>query len=299
VVFAARTGIFGSRLRIAGGVGASRLQFYSALTYECLRDCWWCFRPRRREQLNVDAHTRFMKGVARWSQETGVPAHASLTGGEPLLRVRHALDLAACASSLGIGLTVISSGRPDLNAADVKTLASLGVEFAVSLDSCDQAIHDSGRGPGSFKQATHLLAAASDAGARQKTVMILTEETAPTIDETIHFVRNTYGVRDIVLQTPIVDAAHQLARTAKTLSADETERIRRSHPDAHIRVYASGLDSLNLSPEGILYMQEPPHEVRILGHSGTVNETDLLHKVWRHHSAPSWPIVDPGAAGGA
>ncbi|HOG98225.1 MAG TPA: radical SAM protein [Methanothrix soehngenii] len=120
------------------------------LTAACNLSCQYCRASASHEQdlgeLDTDEAKRFVESIAPRKPML------ILSGGEPLLRP-DLFQIIRLAVSLGIRVSLASNGTlitPEL----AKEIADSGVSrVSISLDGADAAMHDLGRGQGSFKRS--------------------------------------------------------------------------------------------------------------------------------------------------
>jgi radical SAM protein len=126
------------------------------------KHCRACAQPSRHPHELTSAQSR-----ALISQIASFPKPPVLvfTGGDPMKRedifdlVRHAVDS-------GLNAAMTPSATPLVTETAVRKLRDAGLSrLAVSLDSCDAALHDAFRGvPGSFARTLEIMRYARDAG---------------------------------------------------------------------------------------------------------------------------------------
>lgn len=120
------------------------------LTAACNLSCQYCRASASHEpdqgELDTDEAKRFVESIAPRKPML------ILSGGEPLLRP-DLFPIIRLAVSLGIRVSLASNGTlitPEL----AKEIADSGVSrVSISLDGADAAMHDLGRGQGSFKRS--------------------------------------------------------------------------------------------------------------------------------------------------
>jgi len=120
------------------------------LTAACNLSCQYCRASASHEpdqgELDTDEAKRFVESIAPRKPML------ILSGGEPLLRP-DLFQIIRLAVSLGIRVSLASNGTlitPEL----AKEIADSGVSrVSISLDGADAAMHDLGRGQGSFKRS--------------------------------------------------------------------------------------------------------------------------------------------------
>ncbi len=120
------------------------------LTAACNLSCRYCRASASHEpdqgELDTDEAKRFVESIAP------LKPMLILSGGEPLLRP-DLFQIIRLAVSLGIRVSLASNGTlitPEL----AKEIADSGVSrVSISLDGADAAMHDLGRGQGSFKRS--------------------------------------------------------------------------------------------------------------------------------------------------
>ena len=120
------------------------------LTAACDLSCQYCRASASHEpdqgELDTDEAKRFVESIAPRKPML------ILSGGEPLLRP-DLFQIIRLAVSLGIRVSLASNGTlitPEL----AKEIADSGVSrVSISLDGADAAMHDLGRGQGSFKRS--------------------------------------------------------------------------------------------------------------------------------------------------
>jgi len=120
------------------------------LTAACNLSCQYCRASASHEpdlgELDTDEAKRFVESIAP------LKPMLILSGGEPLLRP-DLFQIIRLAVSLGIRVSLASNGTlitPEL----AEEIADSGVSrVSISLDGADAAMHDLGRGQGSFKRS--------------------------------------------------------------------------------------------------------------------------------------------------
>ncbi len=120
------------------------------LTAACNLSCQYCRASASHEpdqgELDTDEAKRFVESIAP------LKPMLILSGGEPLLRP-DLFQIIRLAVSLGIRVSLASNGTlitPEL----AKEIADSGVSrVSISLDGADAAMHDLGRGQGSFERS--------------------------------------------------------------------------------------------------------------------------------------------------
>ncbi|WP_348304499.1 radical SAM/SPASM domain-containing protein [Methanothrix sp.] len=120
------------------------------LTATCNLSCQYCRASASHEtdqgELDTDEAKRFVESIAP------LKPMLILSGGEPLLRP-DLFQIIRLAVSLGIRVSLASNGTL-ITQRLAKEIADSGVSrVSISLDGADAAMHDLGRGQGSFKQS--------------------------------------------------------------------------------------------------------------------------------------------------
>lgn len=121
------------------------------LTAACNLSCQYCRASAShepdRDELDTDEAKRFVESIAP------LKPMLILSGGEPLLRP-DLFPIIRRAVSLGIRVSLASNGTLITTKLGEKIADSGVSRVSISLDGADAAMHDLGRGQGSFEQAT-------------------------------------------------------------------------------------------------------------------------------------------------
>ncbi|MCY3018034.1 MAG: radical SAM protein [Planctomycetota bacterium] len=204
-----------------GDAGTRRLYSVTlAVTNRCPLHCWHCYNAGRAQ---TDLSLEALKHIARQLQNLGAVI-VTLTGGEPLERrdleqIVAAFDDRTCLflNTTGLGLT----------AQRARLLKEAGLFAAgISLDSADEAEHDSKRGRlGAHRAALDALRLAAEAGLYPYAIAVATRELlAPASFHGFLDFAARAGAREVHLLEP--SATGRLAgRSDVTLSASERHQI--------------------------------------------------------------------------
>ncbi|MGE4380516.1 MAG: radical SAM protein, partial [Methanothrix sp.] len=120
------------------------------LTAACNLSCRYCRASASHEpdqgELDTDEAKRFVESIAP------LKPMLILSGGEPLLRP-DLFQIIRLAVSLGIRVSLASNGTL-ITSGLAEEIADSGVSrVSISLDGADAAMHDHGRGQGSFERS--------------------------------------------------------------------------------------------------------------------------------------------------
>jgi len=156
------------------------------ITSQCNRRCTYCFLPADFFSSGMRMSVESFSGVVDWSQHNGV-TEITLLGGEPSLHPAF-VEMANLAAKENLGVRVVTNGARRfrrLLAGDEIGPHNL-TRVAVSLDTLDEAIQDSFRGPGCWQDA-------------QATISLLRERCVP-FDINVTAVRSVLDGIDALIE---------------------------------------------------------------------------------------------------
>lgn len=135
------------------------------ITNRCNLNCRHCLRDQERETI-TDLPLELFKKILRRAREAYGINYATLTGGEPLMYPELA-QLFSFVTEEDFAIALVSNGyfipksMPLLKEPEVKKRLTA---VAISVEGPDAEVHDSIRGPGSYKRALAAIVALKSAG---------------------------------------------------------------------------------------------------------------------------------------
>lgn len=178
------------------------LRLYLEITSECNFRCSHCHLWKSKENqwsLSTEAKVQVINDFARIPNATDV----IFTGGEPTLKSKELLDLCQVARDKNLKTSMNTNGSIVGRALSVNELALHGPDtITFSLDSWDDAIHDSIRGiPGAAKHAKKVISEISRLKGHKRIFVniVVSKATLPNLVETIEGCKSL-GVDGIDIQ---------------------------------------------------------------------------------------------------
>jgi len=148
------------------------------LTHRCNLRCGFCYTdsPRRTLERAPDLPDDDWRRIVGEAVSLGV-IEAVVTGGEPLLRRKLALELIDLLAASGVCVTLNTNGWFVDDELSDRLAAVADLRVHVSIDGAAPEIHDAGRGvPGSWRRAVRAVSLLLDRGVTVQAVHVVTPE---------------------------------------------------------------------------------------------------------------------------
>lgn len=158
-----------------------------ALTYRCNNNCRHCYveRPKDYPEISTDEWKKIIDIL--WNK--AVP-QVTFTGGEAALRDDLA-ELISHAEDRGIVTGLVTNGRKLVDIDYLNSLIKAGLDhIQITLESCHKDIHNKMTQCDSFDETVVAIKNCVTVGIPVITNTTLTYDNAPTIHDTIYFIRD-------------------------------------------------------------------------------------------------------------
>ncbi len=201
----ARSRLRGMRRASPEPVGERPYRAKLELTYHCNLRCGFCYTdsPRRTLERTPELDDAAWRRIVEESLELGI-REAVISGGEPLLRRKLALDAIERIDDAGVDRIILNTNGWFVDGAVADRLARAGsLHVHISIDGPTPELHDAARGvPGSWRRAVRAADLLLARGARVRVLHVITPQNEDALADFLEAMW-LLGVRDLSL-TPVV-----------------------------------------------------------------------------------------------
>jgi pyruvate-formate lyase-activating enzyme len=237
---------------------------YYAVTLACPRHCAFCFNhavPRALRRFDNSAYLAVVRAMADFAHD-GLDLRLNLSGGEPLAHPRIG-ELALEASDLGLRVAVTTAGVR-ISDRQIEALIAAGTDLSFSFDCADEDVYERTRGRQTYRLARESLAVLTSAGLLGRAIVVVTRDTSPHLEATVALLAG-HGVAEFIVME-VTGSPGLFDRVGVRLPRERVAALHEAHPHARFVLGHQCPVTLNVSPGGTYYVQNPQTDsVEFLG----------------------------------